>query len=413
MPAPRHGRAVLLVALGIDNVGSGLFLPLTLVFVSRVVGLGVGTAGTVVSLGALAGLAAPAFAGSLNDRVGPDRVVVGSQLLQGAALLVLLAAHSAVVTGVAAALTAAGTQTFYSSLFALVAATAETGGPEAATQAPAPKDHVFAVLGMVRAAAFGAGALLGGVVLAAVGTAGLRTVVAADAATFGVSALLLTVGSRLPRTTAAKGSRPTRQLRHDRPFLALVAATACIGLAADFFLVGLPVFAVERLHVAGWVPGACVALLTAVTSTAAATVTRRTGHIRRTTLVAIGAGLIVLWCAMTGVTAALPAAVRAVWLLAGTLLVAAAGLLVSRSNALAEAVAPRAARGRYLATFQYAYTLAALLAPLVVAGFAVWPPLPWLVVSVLAGVGAAAFLRLAAHLPSDRLVAAPREAAVP
>lgn len=353
---------MLLVALAVDNLGSGLFLPLTLVFVSRVVGLGVGTAGTVVSLGTLAGLAAPAVAGSLNDRVGPDRVVVVSQLLQGAALLVLLTAHSAVLTGVAAALTAAGTQTFYSSLFAFVAAHADSGGQEEAPT-PAPKDHVFAVLGMVRAAAFGAGSLLGGIVLATVGTSGLRTVVAADAATFGVAALLLTVGTRLPPPTGvATGSRPTRQLRHDRPFLVLVAATACIGLAADFFLVGLPVFAVERLHVAGWVPGACVALLTAVTSTAAATVARRTGHVRRTTLVAIGACLIVLWCVVTGLTSALPAADRAPWLL--------------------------------------------------VAGFAVWPPLPWLVVAVLAAVGAAAFLRLAAHLPRDRLVAAPRKTAI-
>ena len=51
-----RNRLALLAALGVDNFGSGLFLPLTLVYVTRVVGLPVGTAGTVVALGTMAGL---------------------------------------------------------------------------------------------------------------------------------------------------------------------------------------------------------------------------------------------------------------------------------------------------------------------------------------------------------------------
>src|SRR5580698_10172303 len=80
--AGRRRQVALLTALGVDNFGSGLFLPLTIVYVTRVAGLSLGTAGTVVALGTLAGLAVPPVAGRLVDRVGPRPVVISSQLLQ-------------------------------------------------------------------------------------------------------------------------------------------------------------------------------------------------------------------------------------------------------------------------------------------------------------------------------------------
>jgi len=59
------------------------------------------------------------------------------------------------------------------------------------------------------------------------------------------------------------------------------------------------------------------------------------------------------------------------------------GQLVStgRINALAEAAAPDAPGLAYLAAFQYAFTIAGVLAPAVVALFSVTPWLPWLVVA--------------------------------
>ena len=55
----KKSQVTLFTALGIDNFGSGLFLPLTVVYVTRVAGLALCTAGIVVSLGTLAGLAMP------------------------------------------------------------------------------------------------------------------------------------------------------------------------------------------------------------------------------------------------------------------------------------------------------------------------------------------------------------------
>ena len=59
----RRSRIALLTALGVDNFGSGLFLPVALLYVTRVVGLPLATAGTVVAVGTMAGLATPPVAG--------------------------------------------------------------------------------------------------------------------------------------------------------------------------------------------------------------------------------------------------------------------------------------------------------------------------------------------------------------
>ena len=75
-----RSRRALLVALGVDNLGSGLFLPLALVYATRVVGLDVTVAGPAVAVAGLVGFGVPPVAGRLSHRFGPRRVVVASQL---------------------------------------------------------------------------------------------------------------------------------------------------------------------------------------------------------------------------------------------------------------------------------------------------------------------------------------------
>jgi hypothetical protein len=67
-----------------------------------------------------------------------------------------------------------------------------------------------------------------------------------------------------------------------------------------------------------------------------------------------------------------------VWLLASTVVLAVSSMLVGvRVMAMAEASAPLAAHGRYMATVQYGFNATALLAPLLVGLFAVALWLPW------------------------------------
>ncbi len=275
-----RNRAALLTALGTDNFGSGLFLPVVLLYVTRVIGLPLATAGTVVSLGTIAGVAAPPLAGRLVDTVGPRPVVICSQVLQAAAAVLYLAARGVLGVAVAAAALAAGQQLFYSSLFALISDVAGHG----------PKDRPFAVAGMIRSACFGLGGLAAGALLSLAGPAAYRIAVAVDAASFAACAVLLAAGVRIPRP-------PRRQ-----------AARARAG--------------------------------------------------------------------------------------AGGLLFAA------RTNALAEAAAPEAARGGYLAAFQYAFTIAGMIAPGVVALFSVAAWLPWLLAATCCGLAVVALRRLSGRLPA-------------
>ena len=90
-----RSQAALLLALAIDNVGSGLVLPLGLVYATRVVGLSVDVAGLSVAVGTALGFLVPPVAARLNHRLGPRPVVVLSQLVQAAGAVMYLFASSA------------------------------------------------------------------------------------------------------------------------------------------------------------------------------------------------------------------------------------------------------------------------------------------------------------------------------
>ncbi|MBN6041677.1 MFS transporter [Amycolatopsis sp. 195334CR] len=387
-----RARPALLVALAIDNFGTGLFLPLTLVYLTRVVGLPLALAGTVVPLGTVAGLLVPPLAGRLTDRVGARLVVILAQLVQAAGVLTYLLAGSVVTVAVAAVLVAAGQQLFYCALYALVADVA----------GDVPKDHPFAVVGMVRAASFGAGGLVAAVLLTGFGPVGFRLALGANAATYLVAALVLLLCLRAPSTRfLPPPPRLTAGPLRDRPYLTLILISGLFGLSLDVFLIGVPVFILEQLHGPAWLPGAIIALLTLCTSVGGTLALRLTERLSRIDAMRFGSLLYALW--WLGCLGALlvPRAAQPGYLLAVTLIIATANLVFGpRANALAEAAAPRAARGRYLAAFQYAFTAAQVIAPAVVALFSVAVWLPWVVVAACAVLAVFGLSGLAARLPA-------------
>jgi hypothetical protein len=116
---------------------------------------------------------------------------------------------------------------------------------------------------------------------------------------------------------------------------------------------------------------------------------------------AIGAAIYAVWCGACLAALAVPPRWRPAELLGATVVMAVAVLLFQRANALAEAVAPAALRGRYLAAFQYAFTVPGAVAPAVVAlySLAIW--LPWLLVAASAGLAIVVLRWLAGRLPAD------------
>jgi MFS family permease len=396
----RRSRFALLLALGVDNFGSGLFLPLAVVYATRVVELPLGLAGAVVAVGTAAGLAVPPFAGRLVDRLGPRKVVMGAQLLQAMGAVAYLSAQGAGLTLVGAVLLAAGQQGFYSALFALIADVSP----------PGPKDRAFAQVNMVRSAAFGSGALVAGLLLTAVNDLGLQVAVGSNAISFVVSAGLLRAFVRdrhhARSHTAQTQDRPARGVLHDLPYLTLIVVTGLVALAVDFALVGVPVFALEKLHTPDWLPGAILALVTVIDSTCGTAAVKLTKHLTRTTAMRGGATLYLAWCLASVAAVALPAAWQPVWLLGASILLACGTLMFGpRANALSEAAAPPATRGRYLAAFQYSFTVPGVIAPAVVALFELNVWLPWLVVASATTLGWLGLRWIAPRLPAHATLA--------
>jgi MFS family permease len=402
-----RSRVALLVALGVDNFGSGLFLPLSIVYATRVIGVPVSVAGIVVSASSLVGLLIPPLAGRFVDRVGPRAVVIASQLMQAGGTAAYFLADGVPAMAVGAVLLGSGQRTFYSGLFALIADLAEDG----------PKDRSFAVVSMVRSGAFGLGSLTTGVLLTTVSDTGLRVAVCVNTATLVAAAALLAlfVHPRIHEARAAHGGDAAGPGVHrDPPFVALILVTGMFALTGQFFLVGAPVYALEVLHTPGWVPGASLALLTGLFSVGGTIAVRLTNGLKRTTTMSIAGGLYIVWSAASLAALLVPSRWQPPWLVASTLFLVAAGLICgTRANAMAEAAAPATARGRYLATFQYAFAVPELIAPLVVSLFVVGPWMPWLVLVAVATLGLLAMPYLTRRLPAHAISARPLRSAEP
>ncbi|MEC3975628.1 MFS transporter [Amycolatopsis sp. H20-H5] len=385
-----RSRVALLFALGIDNFGSGLFLPLALVFVTRVVGLPLGLAGTAVTVGTVAGLLVPPLAGRLADAVGPRAVVIAAQLFQALGAVTYLYADGFTAVVVAALLLASGQQLFYCCLFVLIADVA----------GDVPKDRPFAEAGMVRAGAFGLGGLTAGALLTLVGPTGFKLVVLADAGTFLLAALVLAVAVRTVVPHVRAVAAPAHVWRN-RPYLRLILLSGLFGLALDFFLIGTPVFVLDQLHEPAWLPGAILALLTVLTSLGGTIALHATRKLSRIGAMRAGSALFAAWCLVSLGVFLVPPGWRPAYLLLATLVMAAGDLVFGpRAGALAEAAAPVDARGRYLAAFQYAFTAAQVLAPAVVALFSVAVWIPWVLVGGCAAGAAVGLGRLGPRLPA-------------
>lgn len=393
MAPVQRSRTTLLVALGIDNLGAGLFLPLTLLYTTQVVGLPLPIAATAVTAGTVIGLAVPPFAGRFTDRIGPRPVVIAAQLIQAAAAACYLAADGVALVVAAALLQATGQQAFYSALFALVGDIVEDG----------PKDGSFTLVNMVRAATFGLGTLITAVVLGTGGLALLRPVIAIDISCLLLAALLLALFLKVPHRTHASTGDATGVLAN-RPYLALIVVAGLVVLAVDFALVGMPVYAVEVLGAPPWVPGVQLTVVTVLLATGGTLVLRWTRQLSRTDAVRAGAITVVAWCAACAAAPLIPPPWRPAFLIATTLLSAAYGLIAGgRLNALAEAAAPDRTRGSHLAAFQYAFTVAGVAAPALAALFVLGPWVPWLVIAAGALAAYATLPSVAERLPAHAL----------
>ena len=408
MPASRllglprlRGRLPLVVALGVDALGSGTAGPLLLLYLSGAAGLSLGAAGTVLTGAAVLSLLVPALVGRLVARFPVRTVVIAAQLAQAAGYAGFLLDRTLPLLVAAAVLAAAGQRAFWSSVFGLIAQ--DTDGRDT--------DRWFALSGMVQAAGFAGGGLLAGLLLALPGTTPYLVALAANGASFVLSAALLARLPAAPSERDAARRTPTGSIRRDRPYLTYIAVNTALALCSVAFGTGLPVYVVRVLPVPPWIVGPLLGAATVLGATAQGTAVRLVAAWRRTRVLALAGALWTGWAALMAALPALPRPTVVPALILATLLYAAAELLhAPTSNALAAAAAPPTARARYLSSFQYSFATATMLTPALFAWLlSAAHPLPWLTIAALSLAATAALTTTLSPL-SNRTSTRPQQA---
>jgi MFS family permease len=431
--AERAWRLTLVGTL-VSAVGGGLTLPFLIVYLHDIRHLSLPLAGVIVAASGVAGIAVGTVGGSLGDRVGVGRVMLGGLVVGAVGTAGLAFVSGPGPAAVAVALVGAGDAIAWPALNALVASQLP----------PQRRARGYALRFGVLNAGLGIGGLVSGSVVSLHRPGTFEAIYLADAATTLLFAVIVTFGLRRsagygvlaapdpptptgatadgrpglsPEPPAPGAASPTgaagagrdgyRAVLDDRRFMAWIACSAVFVLFGYAQLDGAwAAFATGVVGASPQVVGVGFAVNTSVIVVSQLGVVHLTRRWRRSRmLVGVGACWALAW-AVTGLAdwsplAGLPADVA----LAVSLGIFAVGetLLTPVSGALPNDLAPEHLRHRYNALASAVWAGGGLVGP-PVAGVLLGSSVPvsWVVVITagcgLAGVGG---LRLARRLPAD------------
>lgn len=405
---------VVFLVLMVDSVVTGLFVPLSMLYLAASSGASLVRVGTLLSLAGLVSLPLPLWLGPLVDRLGPKPVVLGAQLLQAAGFLGYLVVRDDTGILLAAIVASLGQRAFWASAFTLVSnlSDRDPGGH--------PRERWFGIAGSLRAAGYGVGAVVAGAALSVKSGPVYRGAIGACAALLLVAAVLLErevpkqvtlpvrADHEAPGAVAPDGRRGYRALWADRPYLALVGLNTAFALCNVMLSIAFPPFVERRLPEVTWAVGPLLAMNTVVQAVLQTTVVRLIRPLPRHRSLCLAG---VLWAAWAGLTAGPLWLPRALWipcLTVAVLCYSAAQLVHSPvSNALSADAAPAGIRGRYIAVFQYSFAIATVVAPMLFSLlFEVSSAAPWATLAALALLTVPGMLVLAPRLPRSALMPA-------
>ncbi|MGJ5893545.1 MFS transporter [Streptomyces sp. V2] len=387
-PTGGKGQRLLFAAVVIDSTGSGLAVPFLLLYLTRHDGMPATTAGTVLTVAGIVALAAGPLSGPLVDRFGPQRVVQVAHLLRAAAFLGYLTTASPRAALALAVLAAVGDNLFWPANRAFLARRC----------APDELLRWYGLERTLRNVGLAAGGLAAGF-LAGLGSAGLRSVMAANAASYllatALIALLPAAGRGPRRVSRAAPDAP----RPGRPYVTMVAANTLLVLVTSALPVLVPLYVVQELGRPSWLVGVVFALNTLLVTVGQVLVVRwveRRDHLR----VMQGAGAVwAVSAVLFGAASGLPGAFVAPLLVVAVVVFTAAELMHGPTgDAVAVRMAPEDRPGRHLGLHQLSWGVGSALAPLVLTGaLSLGAGWPWalLAVAALVACGALSTVRSA------------------
>jgi len=402
---PAGPTRVLSVATLVNTVGTGLFITGSALFFTRSIGLSVGQVGLGLTVAGLLGLLVGVPAGHLADRRGAREVLVALLVLQGAAMasFVLVGSFTSFLL-VAAAYTAVER-----------ASNAVRQGLVAAALPPEQRVEGRAYLRAVTNLGIAGGAALAGLALQADSREAYLALVLGNAVSCVLAAGVLL---RLPagvRRTAAEAGSMLLALR-DRPYVAVTAVNAVLGLHYALLEVAVPLWVVRHTEapisvvaLLFLVNTACCVLLQVRVSRAAVDVPSSARAVRR------GGVLLAASCLVFAASGGRSAGL-AVALLVLAALVNVAGELYQAAGSwgLGFGLAPEHAQGQYQGLFSTGMAASSGLGPLLVTATAVQGAWGWAVLAAVFALGGAAVVPVVAWAQQSRaLVAAQPAGAAP
>lgn len=389
----KHGG--FLFALLIDSLGTGLFVPFSLLYFNTVAHISISSAGFALSIATFATLPFTPITGALVDRLGAKRLVVASQLLQAVGFVGYLLVSNVPILVVTALLVTGGTRIFFASFSTLIAQMA----------APSERTRWYGLVGIMQTIGGGFGGLAAGWIVASGGVAGYYAIVVANVISFLIAAALIFFRVQEARHTVRSDSEDKGYgvILQDRIFLGMTVANVMFTLCALMLGVGMAVYAIKALGVPAWFIGSSSALSTAIV-VGLQTFTVRILETRRRTSALFTAGLI--WASAFGLLVlalVMPGSILIPYLFVSVAIYAFGSLLYApTATALAAAMGPENLRGRYIATFELSWGIASAIAPgMFGALFSLDAALPWTVLGALSLVASLIIFRLRSMVPDS------------
>lgn len=390
----KRSERALIAGMLVDAIGSGMYVPFSLIFFQRVTGLSLAVIGAVLTVAGFVGMAALPAAGAIVDRFGAQRTRQAVYLLRGVGFLAYPLGTSLGAFAAIATVSAAGERVFPAIQQALIGEVAK--GEQ--------RDRLMALTRSVRNGGMGAGGLLAAAVIAVAGDTGFVLAAWLNGASFFVAALLAARLKTIQQSNVVREKASYRSVLRDRPFAALTGANFLIALGYAALTMLLPTYVVSQFGLSVSMAGPLFAVNTALCAFAGVPLGRFTRRFaRRTRAAAVGSMLFAAAFVGYAMLPSLPRQALTVGLFLLLGLYTAGELVHSPSaGALSVSAAPEIARGRYLATYQLSWALSSTVAPgLFTALLAIDGRLPWLALAVSSTLGAAVLVGLERKLPAD------------
>ncbi len=392
---PAIGRHRLFVtAIGIDALGSGVWMPLSVLYFIRVTDLSLVHVGAALSIAATLSFPLALVIGAVVDRYGAKGVLQAGNVLQAIGFAAYPLAHSVVTVTLVVAIAAMGRTAFWGSYSPMVAAVSETG----------EREKWFGFLGALRNCGFAVGGLMAAAAITIGTDSAFHAVALLNAASY-VLAFVLMVrvevhGVHRDGMLQRQGGGWSEVVR-DPGYRWLVGANFGYAMGCLALNVVMPVYIVQMLHLPGWVSGSVYVINTVLIGVGQGLIVRQMTGSARWRIVVLAAGLMITaFLMMYGageLTMNLAIAVVMLAAVVYTLGEMAGGPVLA---ALAAESPPPHLRGRYLAVYQLSWNAASAVAPVLYLWLLHQGHLPaWAVLSTLALFGAACCFPLRRLMP--------------